>query len=166
MKFNKSSYFPLSMLDRKAPKNVLFGPTEFKNERCWLYPNRKLKLNSTIIWLPNEKIHIGLASYVEAQETNDEVALEKLASLGIPLGIKFTEDNDFSDTYEIDNSEVKPVKKHEPVVKVMKVKFGGRYDDGSGTFKPGDLVKVTMRKWFIGRDDDGKKQFMNGYERA
>ena len=166
MKFNKSSYFPLAMLDRKAPKDVFFGPTEFKNERCWLYPNRKLKLNSTIIWLPKQQIHIGIASYIEAQETGDEEAIKKLTELGIPLGVKFSEDNDFSNTYEIDNSELKLVKKHKPVVKVMNVKFGGTYDDGSGKFKPGDLVKVTMRKWFIGRDEDGKKQFINGYERA
>lgn len=165
MKFNKSSYFPLQMLSKQASEGILFGPTTVKAERCWLYPNHKLKLNSTIIWIPEKKIHIGIASYTEAQETNDEEALEKLKSLGIPLGIKFTADNDFSGTYEIDNSEAKSAKKHELVEKTMHVQFGGHYDTG-GTFKPGDLVKVTMRKWFMGKDKDGKKQFMNGYDRA
>ena len=162
---NTSSYFPCSMLDRRAPKGCMFGPTEFKNERCWLYPNHKLKLNSTIIWLPKQKIHIGIASYIEAQANHDEEALKKLADLQIPLGMKFSADNDFSDTYVIDNSEVKPTKHKKPSISVMRVNFGGHYDEG-GTFKPGDLVKITFRKWFIGRDENGAKQFLNGYERV
>ena len=47
----------------------------------------------------------------------------------------------------------------------MKVKFGGHYDDG-GTFKPGDTVKVTMKKWFDGEGPNGKKRWLNGYERV
>ena len=165
MKFNNSSYFPLRMLDRRAPANCLFGPSNFKNERCWLYPNHKLKLNSTIIWLPDQKVHIGIASYVEAYANNDMEAIAKLEGLGIPAGIKFSADNDFSDTYEIDNTPLRPTREKKLVVKTMRVAFGGRYDDG-GAFKPGDLVKITFRKYFVGRDDDGKKQFLNSYERA
>jgi hypothetical protein len=165
MKSNKSSYFPLKMLCPSAPNGIMFGPTEFKKERCWLYSNRLLKLNSTIIWIPTKKIHIGLASYIDAQETGDEEALAKLTELGIPLGIKFTSDNDFSGTYNIDNSAVKETKERTPIVKIMNVKFGGHYDDG-GTFKPGDLVKVTMKKWYDGEGPDGKKRWLNGYERV
>ncbi len=165
MKFNNSSYFPLQMLDRRAPKDCLFGPSNFKNERCWLYPNHKLKLNSTIIWLPKLKVHIGIASYVEAYANEDKEAIEKLEGLGIPAGIKFSEDNDFSDTYEIDNTPLRPTRTKKPSVKVMRVNFGGHYDDG-GSFKPGDLVKITFRKFFMGRDEDGTKRFINSYEKA
>jgi hypothetical protein len=163
MKQNTSSYFPLKMLCRTAPTGIMFGPTEFKKERDWLYPNRILKLNSTIIWIPEKKVHIGLASYVDAQETQDEEALAKLAELKIPLGIKFTNDNDFSGTYEIDNNTRKESTERKPIVKVMRVKFGGHYDNG-GAFKPGDIVKVTMKKWYDGEDRNGRKRWLNGYE--
>ena len=89
MKFNQSSYFPLRMICKSAPANVLFGPTTFKNERDCIYPDVKIPLNGTVIWLP--KIHktVSLESYRRAQETNDTEALAKITALGIPLGINF-----------------------------------------------------------------------------
>ena len=77
MKKNSSSYFPLKMLSPSAPNGVMFGPTEFKSERDYLYPERRLKLNSTIIWVPEKQVHIGIASYVDAQKNGDEAALER-----------------------------------------------------------------------------------------
>ena len=162
---NNSSWFPCSMIDKRAPKDCMFGPSKFKNERCWLYPNHKLKLNSTLIWLPKQQIHIGMASYVEAQANNDTEAIAKLVELGIPLGMKFSADNDFSGTYEIDNSTMTRTKEKKPSISIMKVNYGGHYDDG-GTFKPGDTVKIWFRKYYDGKDANGNKRFVNGYERV
>lgn len=163
-----SSWFKCQLIDKRAPANLMFGPSEFKNEICWLYPNRMLKLNSTLLWLPEKKIHIGIASYVDAQKNNDQEALKKLAELGIPLGMKFSDDNDFSGTYVLieqkDASKTTEKKKKKPSVKVMVATYDGTYDDGT-KFKAGDLVKITFRKHFVGRNADGKKEFENGYER-
>ena len=164
MKSN-SSYFPLSMLSPSAPKGVMFGPTEF-HERCWLYPNRKLKLGSTIIWVPEKKVHIGLASYVDAQKNSDEEALARLGELGIPLGIRFSGDNDFSGTYDVVKDDA-PRRGRKPgsgcPVKIMRAQFAQRFEDGT-EFKAGDVVKITFRKKFV-KDDGGSKTFQNLYER-
>lgn len=165
MKKSSSSYFPLKMLSPSAPKGVMFGPTEFK-EMCWLYPERRLKSSSTIIWIPEKQIHIGIASYVDAQKNNDEAALTKLEELGIPLGVRFSNDNDFSGTYDV-VKEDKPRRGRKPgsgcPVKVMRAKFAQRFEDGT-EFKAGDIVKITFRKKFV-KDDGGSKTFQNLYER-
>ena len=166
MKKNTSSYFPLKMLSPSAPKDVMFGPTEFKSERDYLYPERRLKLNSTIIWIPEKQAHIGIASYVDAQKNGDEAALAKLKELGIPLGIRFSVNNDFSGTYDVVNED-KPHRGRKPgsgcPVKVMRAKFAQRFEDGT-VFKAGDVVKITFRKKFV-KDDGGSKTFQNMYER-
>jgi hypothetical protein len=162
---NKSSYFPLRMLCPSAPLGVMFGPTEFK-ETCWLYPDRRLKLNSTIIWVPEKRVHIGIASYVDAQKNGDEAALAKLRELGIPLGVRFSGDNDFSDTYEVIDKD-KPRRGRKPgsgpVVKVMRAQFPASFEDGT-KFKAGDVVKIAFRRKFV-KDDGGAKKFQNAYER-
>ena len=166
MKKNSSSYFPLKMLSPSAPKGVMFGPTEFKSERDYLYPERRLKLNSTIIWVPEKQVHIGIASYVDAQKNGDEAALAKLAELGIPLGIRFSDDNDFSGTYDVVKEDA-PRRGRKPgsgcPVKVMRAQFAQRFEDGT-EFKVGDVVKITFRKKFV-KDDGGSKTFQNLYER-
>ena len=166
MKKNTSSYFPLKMLSPSAPKGVMFGPTEFKSERDYLYPERRLKLNSTIIWIPEKQAHIGIASYVDAQKNGDEAALAKLKELGIPLGVRFSSDNDFSDTYDVVDAS-KPRRGRKPgsgcPVKVMRAQFVQRFEDGT-EFKVGDVVKITFRKKFV-KDDGGSKTFQNLYER-
>ena len=166
MKKNSSSYFPLKMLSPSAPKDVMFGPTEFKSERDYLYPERRLKLNSTIIWIPGKQVHIGIASYVDAQKNGDETALAKLAELGIPLGIRFSDDNDFSGTYDVVKEDA-PRRGRKPgsgcPVKVMRAQFAQRFEDGT-EFKVGDIVKITFRKKFV-KDDGGSKTFQNLYER-
>lgn len=166
MKKNSSSYFPLKMLSPSAPKGVMFGPTEFKSERDYLYPERRLKLNSTIIWVPEKQVHIGIASYVDAQKNGDEAALAKLAELGIPLGIRFSDDNDFSGTYDVVKEDT-PRRGRKPgsgcPVKVMRAQFAQRFEDGT-EFKVGDVVKITFRKKFV-KDDGGSKTFQNLYER-
>lgn len=166
MKKNSSSYFPLKMLSPSAPKGVMFGPTEFKSERDYLYPERRLKLNSTIIWVPEKQVHIGIASYVDAQKNGDEAALAKLAELGIPLGIRFSDDNDFSGTYDVVKEDA-PRRGRKPgsgcTVKVMRAQFAQRFEDGT-EFKVGDVVKITFRKKFV-KDDGGSKTFQNLYER-
>lgn len=165
MKKSSSSYFPLKMLSPSAPKGVMFGPTEFR-ETCWLYPERRLKLGSTIIWIPDRKVHIGLASYVDAQKNCDEAALAKLKELGIPLGVRFSGDNDFSGTYDV-VKENKPRRGRKPgsgcPVKVMRAQFAQRFEDGT-EFKAGDVVKITFRKKFV-KDSGGAKTFRNSYER-
>jgi len=166
MKKNSSSYFPLKMLSPSAPKGVMFGPTEFKSERDYLYPERRLKLNSTIIWVPEKQVHIGIASYVDAQKNGDEAALAKLKELGIPLGIRFSDDNDFSGTYDVVKEDA-PRRGRKPgsgcPVKVMRAQFAQRFEDGT-EFKAGDVVKITFRKKFV-KDDGGSKTFQNLYER-
>lgn len=166
MKKNSSSYFPLKMLSPSAPNGVMFGPTEFKSERDYLYPERRLKLNSTIIWVPEKQVHIGIASYVDAQKNGDEAALAKLAELGIPLGVRFSDDNDFSGTYDV-VKEDKPHRGRKPgsgcPVKIMRAQFAQRFEDGT-EFKAGDVVKITFRKKFV-KDDGGSKTFQNLYER-
>lgn len=166
MKKNSSSYFPLKMLCPAAPNGVMFGPTEFKAERDYLYPERRLKLNSTIIWVPSKKIHIGIASYVDAQKNGDEAALAKLAELGIPMGIRFSDDNDFSGTYDVVKEDA-PCRGRKPgsgpVVKIMRAQFPASFEDGS-KFDVGDIVKITFRKKFV-KDDGGSKKFQNVYER-
>lgn len=166
MKKNSSSYFPLKMLSPSAPKGVMFGPTEFKSERDYLYPERRLKLNSTIIWVPEKQVHIGIASYVDAQKNSDEAALAKLAELGIPLGIRFSDDNDFSGTYDVMKEDA-PRRGRKPgsgcPVKIMRAQFAQRFEDGT-EFKVGDVVKITFRKKFM-KDDGGSKTFQNLYER-
>ena len=88
-KFNNSSYFPLQMLCRSAPKDVLFGPSTFKNERDCIYPKKKIPMNGVVIWLPKMHKTISLDSYFEAQEKNDTEAIAKIEALGIPMGIDF-----------------------------------------------------------------------------
>ena len=165
MKKNTSSYFPLKMLSPSAPDGILFGPTEFK-ETCWLYPERRLKLGSTIIWIPAKKVHIGLASYVDAQKNGDDAALAKLKELGIPLGVRFSDDNDFSGTYDTVKVDA-PRRGRKPgsgcPVKIMRAQFAQRFEDGT-EFKVGDIVKITFRKKFV-KDDGGSKTFQNMYER-
>lgn len=165
MKKNSSSYFPLKMLSPSAPDGILFGPTEFK-ETCWLYPERRLKLNSTIIWIPEKRVHIGIASYVDAQKNGDEAALAKLKELGIPLGIKFSDDNDFSDTYDVVKEDA-PRRGRKPssgcVSKVVRAQFAAEFEDGR-KFKKGDVVKILFRKKYIG-ECGGRKTFQNVYER-
>lgn len=166
MKKSSSSYFPLKMLSPSAPGGILFGPTEYKNERDYLYPERRLKLNSTIIWIPEKQVHIGIASYVDAQKNGDEAALAKLKELGIPLGVRFSDDNDFSGTYDVVKEDA-PRRGRKPgsgcPVKVMRAQFAQRFEDGT-EFKAGDVVKITFRKKFV-KDDGGSKTFQNLYER-
>lgn len=166
MKKNASSYFPLKTFCKSAPDGILVGPTEFRNEQDFLYPERRLRLNSTIIWIPGKQIHIGLASYVDAQKNGDEAALAKLKELGIPLGVRFSDDNDFSGTYDV-VKEDKPRRGRRPgsgpVVKVMRARFAQRFEDGT-EFKAGDVVKITFRGKFV-KNDGGSKTFQNVYER-
>lgn len=88
-KFNDSSYYPLQMICKSAPKNALFGPSNFKNEHDCIYPKKKIPMHGVVIWLPKLHKTIALDSYLEAQEKNDVEALEKIKALGIPLGIDF-----------------------------------------------------------------------------
>lgn len=166
MKKNSSSYFPLKMLSPSAPNGVMFGPTEYKNEQDYIYPERRLKLNSTIIWIPEKRIHIGIASYADAQKNGDEAALAKLKELGIPLGIRFSDDNDFSGTYDV-VKEDEPRRGRKPgsghVSKIMRAQFAASFEDGT-KFKAGDVVKITFRKKFV-KDSGGTKTFQNLYER-
>ena len=166
MKKNASSYFPLKTFCKSAPDGILVGPTEFRNEQDFLYPERRLRLNSTIIWIPGKQIHIGLASYVDAQKNGDEAALAKLKELEIPLGVRFSDDNDFSGTYDV-VKEDKPRRGRRPgsgcPVKVMRAQFAQKFEDGT-EFKAGDVVKITFRKKFV-KNDGGLKKFQNVYER-
>lgn len=103
MKFNKSSYFPLKSINKAAPNDALFGPTTFKNERDCVYPDRVLKLNSTVIWFPNRHKTVSIGSYFDAIRNNDTAAIEILKSLDLPLDLNFgfPKDTDFSSTYVI-----------------------------------------------------------------
>lgn len=160
MKNNTSSYFKCSMLTKsKCSPDILFGPTEFANEICWLYNDRKLKKGATIIWVPKHKVHIALSSYLDAIKNNDREALGWLRVLGIPTDLNFgiTDCKDYTIIKKADGQ-----KKRQPVIKTMKVEYGGTTDDGK-PFKPGDMLVIHFRKWFDGIDSDGNKRFRNGY---
>lgn len=162
----KTTWIKLAQIAPGANPNIYLGCTEFKSERDYLYPDRRLRLNSTIIWIPEKRVHIGIASYVDAQKNGDEAALAKLRELGIPLGVRFSGDNDFSGTYDVVD-ESKPRRGRKPgsgcPVKVMRAQFAQRFEDGT-EFKAGDVVKITFRKKFV-KDDGGSKKFQNVYER-
>ena len=168
MKKNASSYFPLKMLCKSAPDGVLFGPTEFRNEQHFLYPERRLRLNSTIIWIPGKQIHICVASYVDAFRNGDEEAIAKLAELGVPAGINFGygPKDDLTCMYTVQSPDAKRRGRKPgsgPVVKVMRAKFAQRFEDGT-EFKAGDVVKIVFRGKFV-KNDGGSKTFQNVYER-
>lgn len=162
---NTSSYFPIKMLDRNAPDGILFGPSNFKSESDWLYPDRLLKINSTIIWCPDQHKTIGIGSYADAVRNADEEALKKLDELGIPRNLLpklgFTASDDFSSTYTLrkTKAERKPKK---PSIAILPAKFKGEFDDGNGSFKVGDLIKIHMRAEFVS-DRNGTKKFQNLY---
>lgn len=162
----KTTWIKLAQIAPGANSNIYLGCTEFKSERDYLYPERRLKLNSTIIWVPEKQVHIGIASYVDAQKNGDEAALAKLAELGIPLGIRFSDDNDFSGTYDVVKEDA-PRRGRKPgsgcPVKIMRAQFAQRFEDGT-EFKAGDVVKITFRKKFV-KDDGRSKTFQNLYER-
>lgn len=163
---SNSSWCKLNMLNKTVAKEVVFGSTEFVNQRCWLYPNRALKKYSTIIWIPSKHVHIGIASYVDANRNNDEEALSKLESVGIPRNINFgyKKTDDLTSLYTVIDEEKKAVKKKKAdSVKIMRAQFGSTYEDGSA-FKAGDIVKIIFRKKFVS-DKNGIKKFVNVYEK-
>lgn len=86
---SESSYFPLRLLCKKAPANCLFGPTTKQVEYDCIRPDVPVPLNATVIWLPDQHKSVSLESYLWAQKTGNQEALDKITSLGIPLGINF-----------------------------------------------------------------------------
>ena len=84
-----NSWLKLSTIKPGCTPAAMFGCTEFKNERDYLYNDRVMKLGATIIWIPSKQVHICVASYVDAFRNGDEEAIAKLAELGIPAGINF-----------------------------------------------------------------------------
>lgn len=162
---NTSSYFPIKMLDRNAPDGILFGPSNFKNEADWLYPDRVLKLNSTIIWCPDAHKTIGIGSYADAVRNQDEEALKKLDELGIPhtllAKLGFTASDDFTSTYTLKKMQ-KQRKPKKPSIAILPAKFKGVFEDGSGEFKVGDIIKIHMKAEFVS-DRNGTKKFRNLY---
>lgn len=161
-----SSWYRLNMFNKNVASEVMFGPTDFK-QTCWLYPTRMLKKNSTIIWIPSKKIHIGIASYIDAIKNNDTDSLNKLIEIGIPTNINFgyNKNDDLTSTYtEVkEKKQSTPKKKKVDSVKVMRAQFGSTYSDGTA-FRAGDIVKILFRKKFVS-DDCGKKSFVNVYEK-
>lgn len=166
----QNSWFKLSQFKPGCNPEAMFGCSEFKAETDWLYPDRKLKLNSTIIWIPSKKIHIGVASYVDAFRNNDAEAISKLSELGIPAGLErpvfsVGPGDDVSCTYETVGSGKKRGRKpgSGPVTKVMRAEYSAMYEDGE-KFEKGTVVKILFRKKFV-RNADGAKKFQNVYVR-
>lgn len=88
-RFNQSSWFPMSMFDKSAGPGVLFGPclqVEYVN---FPYPKETIKKDETVIWASNDHKTVSLKSYERAHLENDKEALEKIASLKIPLRCSF-----------------------------------------------------------------------------
>lgn len=161
-----SDWYKLSTLCPGAACNpyAYFGITKFSNVRDYLYPDRSLKKDSTVIWVPEAKAHIGIASYIDAKKSSDKAALEKLTSLGIPLDIDWGYQSaaDLSKTYVVAKKST-PQKKKSNSTKVMRAKFAASFEDGT-KFKVGDVVKIIFRKKFV-KDYGGTKKFQNAYER-
>lgn len=165
MKFNRSSYFPLKSICPGAGAGVVFGPTTLPDEIDSLYPDRKLKLNSVILWNPAAKVHVGIASYIDAYRNGDADAIRRLAEWGMPPGAKFGygPSDDLTCTYAraTEKRRGRSGQKADSV-KVMRAKFGAEYEDG-GRFAEGDVVKIVFRKKFVG--DGENRKFRNVYLR-
>lgn len=142
----------------------MFGPCEFDHQADSLYPDRLLKKDSTIIWAPALKVHVGIASYTDACWNGDEAALAKLREWGIPENLPFgyRKGDDLTATYAKAGA-AKPRKKKADSVKVMRASFGARFEDG-GEFRKGDVVKIVFRKKYV-KTVGGSKRFENAYER-
>jgi len=158
----KGTWMKLRTLAPAAGDGVYFGVTDFGNIPCAVYPDRVMKKGSTVIWIPEKKAHVGIASYVDAQRNGDEAALAKLESLGVPRGVNFGygPKDDLTCTYA---AAKKPRAKKADSVKVMRADFAGLFEDG-GRFRPGEPVKILFRKKFV-EDVAGVKKFRNVYVR-
>ena len=158
-----NTWFKLTQFNRSVNPEAMLGTTEFNNEIDYIYKDRILKKNSSIIWVPSAKAHIGIASYVDACRNNDVEALKKLEELGIPKGINFGygPKDDLSSTYMLVKDK-KPRKKKADSVAVMRAKFGASFEDGT-TFKAGEIVKILFRKKFVKENTSGVKRFENMY---
>lgn len=158
-----SSWYKVNMFAPSVSSKIMFGPAEFK-EIDGLYPNRQIKKGATIFWFPEQKVHISLASYFDAIRNGDAEAQKKITDLGLPLYLKmgFRGNEDFS----TDWTEVKQPKASKPKApsyKIMRVKFKGMFDDGNGSFKPGEIVKIRFRAKYIKTYSSGEKKFENAY---
>lgn len=162
-----TDWYKFSTICPGAPAGVYFGITQFGNIPDAVHPERMMKKDSTVIWVPEKKAHVGIASYVEAQR-GEEVAKAKLVELGIPLNARFgySPSDDLTSTYVVRSSDA-PRRGRKPgsgcPVKVMRAQFAASYEDGT-RFRPGDVVKITFRKKFV-KNDGGSKTFQNMYER-
>ena len=162
-----TDWYKFSKICPGAPAGIYFGITQFGNIPDTVHPERMMKKNSTVIWVPEKKAHVGIASYVEAQR-GEEAAKAKLVELGIPLNARFgySPSDDLTSTYVVRSPDA-PRRGRKPgsgcPVKVMRAKFAQRFEDGT-EFKAGDVVKITFRKKFV-KNDDGSKTFQNVYER-
>lgn len=162
-----TNWYKLNMVCPGAPAGVYFGITQFGNIPDAVHPERTMKKDSTVIWVPEKKAHVGIASYVEAQR-GEEMAKAKLAELGIPLNAQFgySPSDDLTSTYVV-RSPGAARRGRKPgsgcPVKIMRAQFAQKFEDGT-EFKVGDVVKITFRKKFV-KDDGGSKTFQNMYER-
>lgn len=159
-----NSWFKLSMVKPGAPAGIMFGPCQFANQQCALYPDRKYKLNSTILWIPEKKLHVGIASYVDAVRNRDEEALKRLDEMGIPRGVNFGygPNDDLTSMYKVDSKPAAPRKKKADSCAVMRAKFPAMFEDGT-TFHKGEIVKIVFRKKFVKETASGSKRFENAY---
>jgi hypothetical protein len=158
-----NDWYKLNTICPGAPKDVYFGITRFSNISDYVHPERVMKKNSTVIWVPAKKAHIGIATYVEAQR-GDEIAACKLSELGVPLAAQFgySASDDLTGTYSVKKTPAVRRKKTDSI-KVMRAKFGASFEDGT-SFKAGEIVKIIFRKKFV-EDRNGIKSFQNVYER-
>ena len=162
-----TDWYKLRTVCPGAPDGVYFGITQCGDVHDAVHPERVMKKDSTVIWVPGKKAHVGIASYVEAQR-GDEAARAKLAELGVPLGAQFgySPSDDLSATYVV-RKAAGARRGRKPgsglPVKVMRAEYAASYEDGT-KFKAGDVVKITFRKKFVS-DAGGTKKFRNMYER-
>ena len=163
-----NSWLKLSTIKPGCNPEAMFGCTEFKNERDYLYNDRVMKLGATIIWIPSKQVHICVASYVDAFRNGDEEAIAKLAELGVPAGINFGygPKDDLTCMYTVQSPDARRRGRRPgsgPVVKVMRAEFDAEFDDGA-RFKAGTVVKIEFRNRFV-EDRGGRKIFRNTYLR-
>lgn len=89
MRGNSNSWFPMNAVCKSAPRGVFFGPALQNEKTSYLYEGEFICKDAMVIWVPGLKKTVSLVSYERAHLSNDNEALAKIASLGIPLNCSF-----------------------------------------------------------------------------
>lgn len=105
-----ANFHPLKMLSprtKNVPDGWLAGPASSGNrmnvrsmvEQDAIYPGKRLKPLSMVMWNPDLHKTVSWASYCHAIKNNDEEAIAKIQALGLPLDLDLGIGFDFDDNW-------------------------------------------------------------------